>query len=263
MHKLNHNDFIGNSLSSININFNELEYWTNNIQLSSERYYQPLVEFYRYYGNFWKSSIDFSKKINAIERLSDFSTNVETNSAKYIKPIVIIYPNVLLFNNNNIQNYRKNAIDWFIKNYPVKNEINLKTNFVENSVAFVYLMFYTVKEILNGIVPEVNTTLCQTNDVGITVKCRHKLSGDVSCGRKKLVEDAVCQRYRTVDCNKTYSVGCGYDDNWAKSIIRGGKLTVDEYFKDRSEMDRMDIYMLKVENCKWVYKSTIPYNDVL
>lgn len=29
MHKLNHNDCIGNSLSSININFNELEYWTD------------------------------------------------------------------------------------------------------------------------------------------------------------------------------------------------------------------------------------------
>jgi hypothetical protein len=256
-------DYIGNSLSSMNFNFSVLETWTNNILLSSEKYYEPLMNFYKSYGEFWKSSINFSKKINAIERLSNFSTNVETNSAKYIKPIVIIYPNVILFNNANIVKYKNDAIDWFKEKYPVKDEKNLKTNFVENSVAFVYLMFYQEELKLNTEFKTVDTTLCQTNDVGITAKCQHNLSGDVSCGKKKIVEDNVCQRYPTVSCDLTFPVRCGYDANWAKSITRGGSLTVDRYFNDRSEIDRIIVYMLKVENCEWVYKSTIPYNDVL
>lgn len=256
MHKLNHNDCIGNSLSSININFNELEYWTNNILLSSDRYYKPLVDFYDFYSNFWKSSINFANSINAAERLTSFSTTVETNSAKFIKPIVIIYPEVFQFNTQNIQTYTNVVTTWFNQKYPVKDTNTLKTNFVENSVAYVYIMFYNeevrIDRTGDNKLKKTEAVGCVTNDVSVTVTCSVTYSGNVSCGRSGNVCGAIAGT-----CGDTKKATCSYAGG-SKTETRTGRLNIDQYFKDRSENDNMYTLVMKVKDCEWVLQNLLP-----
>jgi len=256
MHKLNHNDCIGNSLSSININFNELEYWTNNILLSSDRYYKPLVDFYDFYSNFWKSSINFANSINAAERLTSFSTTVETNSAKFIKPIVIIYPNVFQFNSNNIETHIDTVTTWFNQKYPVKNTNTSKTNFVENSLAYVYIMFYNeevkINQTGNNILKKTKTVGCVTNDVSVTITCSVTYNGTVTCGRSGNVCGAIAG-----SCAQTKNATCSYTGG-SKTETRTGTANIDQYFKDRSENDNIYTLVMKVEDCEWVLQKQLP-----
>lgn len=258
---LNALDYIGNSLSSININFNELEYWTNNIQLSSDKYYKPLVNFYDFYRDFWKSSVSFAKSINAIERLKSFSTTVENNSAKFIKPIVILYPDVFEYNIMFV-NYKNIVENWFKIKYPVINKINNVTNFVQNSVAYICVMFYDEFVRINNTIDNNNRVKiidpvgCVTNDVTVTVKCLVTYAGNVSCGSS----GDVCGSIRTV-CTNTKTATCFYEND-QKTITRNGIMNIDQYFKDRCEHNKIYIIMMKVEGCEWVFKKIIPYDNI-
>jgi (2Fe-2S) ferredoxin len=258
MRNLNSTDYIGNSLSSINTNFNELEYWTNNILLSSNIYYQPLVKFYGYYGDFWKSSINFANSINAAERLTSFSTTVETNSAKFIKPIVIIYPDVFEYNDITFESNKNIVMNWFKTKYPVENKINKIANFVENSVAYVYMMFYNEVIKINNTIENNRVQVkvpvtCTTKDVSVTVQCSVSYSGNVSCGTSSNVCGAIagsCQNTKTANCSYT---------NGAKTEIRTGIANIDQYFKDRSENDKLYILVMKVKGCEWEFDKFLPY----
>jgi hypothetical protein len=247
-------DYIGNSLSSMNFNFSILETWTNNILLSSEKYYRPLVNFYDSYGDFWKSSINFAKSINAAERLTSFSTTVETNSAKFIKPIVIFYPNIFKFDNTTFESNKTTVISWFKEKYPVNN--NSTVNFVENSVAFIYMMFYKIEPKISGTFNQYETIPCSTNNVSITITCRHSYSGDVSCGYKKTEQDNICGQIDGRTCDLTNTVTCLYENN-KQTKTRTGTLNVDHYFDDRSEYDDLYTIVMRVENCEWEFVNII------
>ena len=245
MINLKPDDYIGNSLSSININFNELEYWTSNILLSSEKYYDPLVNFYKNYGDFWKSSINFSQSINAAERLTSFSTLVKTNSAKFINPISIIYPSVIKYNINNLQQNINNVINWFKLKYPVENSTSKTVNFPENSVAYLYVMFYNEVERINGNIKVQKFVGCSTNDVSVNIRCNVKYQGNVSCG----ASSNVCGAIETV-CSDVKNASCSYTNN-SKTETRSGTLNADRYFKDRYEEDNLYVIVLNVVGCEW------------
>ena len=255
---LNAEDYIGNSLSAININFNELETWTNNILLSSEKYYRPLVNFYDFYGDFWKSTINFAKSINAAERLTSFSTTVKTNSAKFIKPIVIIYPDVFQFNKDNIQTHTNTVSTWFNQKYPVKDTNTSKTNFVENSVAYVYIMFYdellkinnTGNDKIKKTFP-VGSVGCKTEDVKIAVRCAVEYKNSVTCGRSGDVCGGLAYT-----CSDIKKAECSYTGG-SKTETRSGIANIDQYFKDRSEHDILYTLIMKVENCEWKLENTL------
>lgn len=263
------NDCIGNSLSTMNLNFDTLENWTNSILLSSKVLFQPLVDFYNFYGDFWKSSINFSIDINAIDRLTEFNTQVTTNSAKFIKPIVIIYPDIFEYNAILIDNYKNTVSSWFKTNYPVVDSNNSETLFVENTVAFVYMMFYSeVVKVNNTLAGNNRITLgkaitCSTNDVSTTISCRvtYKPSGGaVSCvDYEPQIMSDVC-RGNSTSCTETKTAQC-FMENGKKSSVRTGNLNVDQYFKDRSEYEKMYILKMVVKNCEWVLDGVVPYYE--
>lgn len=262
--KISSGDYIGNSLSSINLNFDILENWTTNIILSSEKLFQPLVNFYKNYGDYWKSSIKFSISINAIDRLTEFSTLVTTNSAKFIKPIIIIYPHV--FNIiDGFEYYKKDVTSWFQINYPVTNVNNSKTLFVENSVAYIYMMFYKeelkVNNTSNNKTVISDSRTCSTNNVSTTVICSQSYTGNVDCVKyEPQIKDNICQAYSPVIEPQTKTVGC-FMENGGKSITRNGKITIDQYFNDRSENDKLFILKMIVKNCEWSLDRIIPYYE--
>ena len=270
------NDCIGNSLSTMNLNFDTLENWTNSILLSSKVLFQPLVDFYNSYGDFWKSSINFSIAINAIDRLTEFNTQVTTNSAKFIKPIVIIYPDIFEYNAIYLDNYKNTVSSWFKTNYPVVDSNNSETLFVENTVAFVYMMFYSevvkVNNTLagnnrldgNNTPPLGKSITCSTRDVSTVVNCKQTYRGNVDCGiansKKGYSAENICDKVSPKTCTNTKTVGC-FMEGGGKSSVRTGNINVDQYFKDRSEYEQMDILKMVVKNCEWVLDGVVPYYE--
>jgi hypothetical protein len=252
--KILEDECIGNTLSSINLNFESVENWTNNIQLSSKNFYKPLVDFYKNYGDFWKSSINFSNSINAQNRLSTFSSIIETNSAKFIKPIVIFYPDIFKFDNTTLESNKTTVTSWFKQKYPVNN--NSTVNFVENSFAFIYMMFYKIEPKISGTTNKYESIPCSTNDVSVTITCRHSYKGDVSCGYKKVEQDNICGQIDGRTCGLTNNVTCLYE-NGLRTKTRTGTLNVDHFFEDRWEYDTLYIIVMKVKNCEWEFDRII------
>ena len=172
-------DFIGNTLSSMNVNYSNLEYWTSSILTSSQNFYDPLVNFYLFYGDFWKDSINFAYSIDAPNRLSSFYTNVETNSSVWVDPLVFFYPQINLSTTQNKQNSITNVVSWMNEKFPVLTNNTNKPNYLENTIAIVYVMFYTeVTRVPQETVIIQQDVPCSTNDISVTVTCRQRFTGN-------------------------------------------------------------------------------------
>jgi hypothetical protein len=248
------NDFIGNSLSSVNLNYKTLEYWTNNITFSSNKLYDPLLNFYNFYGDFWKNAINYADSINAITRLSSFQTNVETNSAKWIKPITFFYPFINQYNTNTLNSNLNQAVSWFRLQYPVLSNTNTKPNFAENTRAFLYCLFFeeTVKINEKPTITGGNATKnCRTANKSGVVTCYVVWNNNVRC-----YSTDICPNYNGRACNSTFTASCLYE-NGTKSVDRSIIANLDNYFKDRSEHDHIYCLQLVVKNCDWTLESIL------
>jgi hypothetical protein len=245
-------DFIGNSLTAININYNDLNISTNNILFSSYRYFEPLVNFYNFYGDFWKNTINYAYSINAKNRLLSFYTNVLTNSANWINPIVLIYPEIKEKNNINFSNLISELTLWINSEYNVLNDSIYSTNFVENTKAYIYVMLYEENLKINSDVYLEDPANCQTNNVSVTITCKQNYTGQVSCNG----QPNVCGAISGTICSNTKTGTCDYENN-EKQITRKAIGNLNFYQKDRSENESLFLVQMKVDDCKWIYEKTI------
>lgn len=252
------NDFIGNSLSAVNLNYKTLEYWTNNITFSSNRLYKPLLNFYNFYGDFWKDAINYADSINAITRLSSFQTNVETNSAKWIKPITFYYPFINQYNPSTLNTNLNQAVSWFRLQYPVLSNANTKPNFAENTRAFLYCLFFEEAVEIN----EQRTVTGNTEFGSATRNCRtQNRSGVVTCivvwlNNVSCYSSWICPNYNGRSCLSTFTASCAYE-NGNQAINRSLIANFDNYFKDRSEHDHVYCLQLIVKNCDWTLEKIL------
>ena len=246
-------DNIGNTLSSININYSNMEYWTNSILLSSKKYYEPLVNFYLFYGEFWKDSIDFAYSIDAPNRLTSFYTGVEVNSALWVDPMVFFYPQILPESQKN-ETTITTIQNWVNQKFPVTTANQSKPNYLENTTAVIYVMFYS--ELLR--VPQENVVIkqnvpCSTNDVSVTVTCRSTWGGaHVTCG----ASGNVCATISPTICTNTKTANCLFENN-QQSITRSGTANINIFFNDRSETNDFYAVKLIVNNCAWQFEKLL------
>jgi hypothetical protein len=248
------NDFIGNSLSSVNLNYKTLEYWTNNISFSSNILYKPLLNFYNFYGNFWKDTINYANSINGIARLSSFQTNVETNSAKWIKPITFFYPFINQYNANTLNTNLNQAVSWFRTQYPVLPNANIKPNFAENTRAFLYCLLFEEAVQINENVTQTGgnaTKNCRTQNRSGVVTCVVVWLDNVSCYSSR-----ICPNYNGTRCQSIFTANCSYE-NGTQAVNRSIIANFNNYFKDRSEHDHVYCLQLVVKNCNWVLEKIL------
>lgn len=248
---ISQDDFIGNSLSAVNLNYKKLEYWTNNITFSSNNLYNPVLNFYNFYGEFWKKTINYANSINAVARLSSFQTNVETNSAKWIKPITFFYPFVNQYNTNTLNSNLNQAASWFRLQYPVLPNANAKPNFAENTRAFLYCLFFEEVVEINEKQTIKATRNCKTQNKSGVVNCVVIWLNNVSCyGRW------ICPNYNGTRCGSVFTANCLYENNTNK-IDRSIIANIDNYFKDRSEYDHVYCLQFVVKNCNWTLEKIL------
>lgn len=248
---ISQDDFIGNSLSAVNLNYKKLEYWTNNISFSSNNLYKPLLNFYNFYGNFWKNAINYANSINAIARLSSFQTSVETNSAKWIKPITFFYPFINQYNTNTLNSNLNQAVSWFRLQYPVLPNANTKPNFVENTRAFLYCLFFEEAVEINERPTITSTRNCRTQNKSGVVSCIVVWLNNVSC-----YSSWICPNYNGRTCNSTFTANCKYENN-TQNVNRSIVANFNNYFKDRSEHEHVYCLQLVVKDCDWVLEKIL------
>lgn len=250
--KLISTGYIGNDLSIINENYNELDLWTTNISISSEKFYEPLKNFYLFYEDFWKDSINYSYSINAISRLTSFQTNVLENSAKWIQPLVFYYPAITKYEDSNLTNLQDNALEWMTQTYPVVN--NDVTNFVENTIAYLYCILYEEDEKINTNIKKIESTNCSTNDTSTSVSCWVQWNSDIACYDNKNACNGTNKTKAAYplnpNCYKNFTVNCLYENN-LKNITRYGIANINSYFLDRYERENILCMILTVKNCNW------------
>jgi len=104
---------IGDSLFSINSNYSNLAFETINLQLSSEMIWSPMQQYYLQFGSYIKDAIN---TINSVATsIFNATTIVQNNSAAWIKPITIFYPEI--FPSTYSQNTIVNTLSSFLQNY--------------------------------------------------------------------------------------------------------------------------------------------------
>lgn len=252
---INANEAIGNSLSATNANYSTLEFWTNNIMASSVQYFSPLLNFYLFYGDFWKTTINYAYSLNAPQRLSSFQTNVETNSAKWITPITFFYPTIPLFSASTLNTQLNTAVDWFRNRFPIFIGTNPRPQYAENTTAYLYCMFYREQLKVNQNVVEQQSRPCRTENRTAVANCHVIWQNNVTCyGR------SVCLPHNSTPtrptCRRNYTANCSYE-NGSQSISRFARANINNLFNDRFEHERIYCLVLKVKNCQWSWENTL------
>lgn len=268
-------DTIGNNLSSLNLNYQKLEYRTNNIINSSLQIFEPLIEYYNFYSNFWKNTIDYSFAIDAPDRLNKFKTLVQTNSSLWLSPISIFYPKIPLYSTASFSNEINQATNWFKINFPIfTSENSTIPLYPEGTKAFLSCMFYRETVKVNANDTEIENVNCETFDRSTQVNCVYNFLRNVYCGGTE-----VCSRYNGRKIATTFNLRCTYENgnrtfnhiaipfirNFAQinnfparsKITRQGIARVDAYFKDRSEHNDLFCVLLEVKNCEWRFVKII------
>ena len=121
-------EVIGNSLSSINLNYSNINDWINNVQTNYENKIKPLMDFYNTYINDMRDVISLVNTTSS--SWNDFKTTVQNNSSFWIQPMSIIYPKIL--KDPFVDSYLTEITSWVNENYPTQNVKAGTTNYAEN-----------------------------------------------------------------------------------------------------------------------------------
>ena len=196
---------IGDSLSSINLNYETLDLLTKEISQRANDYLTPVVNYYKDFKKTLKEITTISQTYSSI--LFNACTIVETNSAGWLKPITIFFPSI--FNIDISKNDIVNSLQTWASNYFP--EITLKdgmsiNNYVENQKLIVYAHRWEYGTYINENQLLTDYTLCQTASKAITINCKNFYTGFVYCsnGNFNCVGSSS-------SCTQSKNVKCSYD----------------------------------------------------
>jgi hypothetical protein len=205
---------IGDSLIYVNKNYANLDLWTQNILLSANNLWQPLVDLYKNHQNDWKESITIAQQNSA--KWISVATTVEENSACWIKPLTLFYPDIY------IQTTDKNVIKdtltvWINQNFPVLPLYADSPNYIENQEAYVNVYNYYIVNSINETHNEISQTTCSTSDGTAYANCRTYFTGIARCSNGDMKCDG-----QSVDCPQTLSIECYYNSLPVGPYVVGG-----------------------------------------
>jgi hypothetical protein len=255
---LTSSDSIGDTLSAINQNYNNLENWITNIQLSADNFWKPFAEFYKGFTIELKPNI--KKSNDSLDKWKSVSSTVETNSAKWIEPLIFYYPYIINTNEQttiNVNGVVSTTITqsklteitrWLNINFPViENNI---ISYVENQELVLHLFLKTVRVDFDRYQVS-DSTICSTSDTIASGPCTIRLSGNVSGCNKSSYN---CGGSHT--CTISQRVGCTFP-NGAKNNSRSITANLNYSFNDEHEQEDILRLSFTVSNCSWVYKSKL------
>jgi hypothetical protein len=108
---------IGNSLSSINLNFRSLDIQTCNLEYSAVNYWNSAWNAFQQLSATWTSSQQTVATLSSCWQQT--WTTVSQSSAFWLKPVTIIYP--FPFDSSNSDQISQNITSWLNENFPIRN----------------------------------------------------------------------------------------------------------------------------------------------
>ena len=250
---LNSSDSIGDSLSSISIDFSSIDFRTYYLNVSSVELFDPLKTFVDNSFNAFTDLVTTVKNNSA--KWIDMETTVTTNSSAWIKPILYVHDTIM----SDLVPVTTNLFtvsSAFVQKYPVFSPLpeTVYPEYVERQKAYVYFYTYAYAHdegnLLNFVETK-NSDLfaycdCPTSSV-VTVYCVDQPpGGSLSCNHGT-ISCSVCG----ASCAKSASVPCYYE-NGTNHVERYISLNVNAYFDDRYEK-KLVCAIFQIQNCEWEF----------
>lgn len=123
------NECVGNSLSTINNNFTLLDYKLSSLALSAEVYWNSLYNVTTTTSGAWNDLVTVVSQNSA--NWNSAYTAITAYSACWVKPITLIFPNVVDTENLDLEAHKSSVSSWLNANFPV-------TSFIDNTVVANY-----------------------------------------------------------------------------------------------------------------------------
>jgi hypothetical protein len=248
---------IGDSLSSININYLNLEMDFFTKKLSADELWSVMSDYYLSFAPFIKSAVTISQKNSAVFLSS--STTVESNSAGWIKPITIFYPS-LFPSSTQPSTILTTLSSWVNAYFPTINSTTNAPNYVENQIAIIYAHSWQYGLAINENQYIRDSTVCNTNDRRVCAYCTDRYFGGTWCGTNSWADCGgrgnSCQQCGNLDCyyNSPPYLRIGSNNNTALGFISAN---VNMMFRDRNESNNINAIVFRIKNCIWRFDRNI------
>lgn len=261
---INPNQNIGDSLNIINQNYNSLSNWIIDLQGVNDLKWQPVYDFYIKYADRMSETLTLIKTLST--KWDDYQTTVQTNSAKWLQPFTIFYPNVLA--HPFIDSYSDKIKTWLQTSFPIRNDDG-SLNYVEGQQFIVNCHTYYVQPKINIINQELkDQTTCVTGNATVYVYCSdiwannyvHCSNGGQSCGYSRSCSNSAqseCYYLSPYLKSLTDPTPIGTVNTRAITGIGRIRATVDARFTDRFENSFIKSLRFKVVDCEWVFDKFI------
>ncbi len=243
-------DSIGNTLSSINQNYENLDVLLTNIQTSAINYWIPMATLYEAKKQEWKESareikVSFPTWVEA-------TTNFEENSSKWLTPLIVWYPCIFEYSliEQNPAEAQSRILSWINLNYPILSKSG-KPNYIETQQMIVYSLNYSQDTPTKETLELMDGTLCTTSDQKICAHCsKCYYGGGVNCNNGGFTCGG-CSA-----CSKCETIDCYFDNNLQqKSSQIAASITIE--YENKYEQPEMNAFVFKVNNCEWQFQEIL------
>jgi hypothetical protein len=237
---------IGNTLSSINQNYENLDVILTNIQTSAINYWIPMALLYEAKKEEWKTAAREIKV--SYPTWSETTTIFEENSSKWLTPIIAWYPCIFEYNliEQNPAESQERILNWINLNYPMFSNSG-KPNYIENQQLIVYSLNYSQDIPTKETLELMDGTECTTSDQKICAhcsKCYH--GGGVNCN------NGAFRCGGCTNCSKCENIDCYFDNGLTNKTSQiAASITIE--YQNKYEKPEMNAFIFKVNSCEWTF----------
>lgn len=252
---------IGDSLSTVNHNYSTLSQWVIDIQNTSNAKFVPLYDFYIKYSNRMDRILSTIQTVSSEWR--SFQTTVQTNSAKWLQPMTVWYPNLIPipFTDNSLFVVKS----WLDTAFPIRNLDN-SVNYVDGQQFIVSCYTFRTEQKINQNLFLRDHTTCRTSNTTIYAYCTDTWAHrSITCkkGAFSCAYTRGCREGKTSDCfyltpyytRVTDTAPIGTTNRNADRTYGIGKIeaTVSARYTDRFESTSIRTISFRVVNCNWTF----------
>jgi hypothetical protein len=263
LRSINPSETIGDSLSAINQNYNNLSNWIADIQNLYDNTFLPLYTFYIKYSTRMDRALSLIQNVSADWR--SFQTTVQTNSSKWIQPLSIWYPNIILspFNDSSLSTVG----NWLSRTFPIKNADN-SVNYVEGQEFIVNCHTYRSEQKVNVLYNLIDWTACRTSNSRIYAYCADLWNAQTIVCSQGSHNCAFSRNCNTSGASNCYYLTPYYNfytdrnpigNTPTGALIGYGKIeaTVSAKYSDRFENTFIKSISFRVVDCNWSFNKFI------
>jgi hypothetical protein len=251
-------DTITNTINVCNSNYYNIYLGLSSAQQYYTDIFIPIIEFYNEYSNQLKEAYTIYEQASG--SWDDFLTKVQSNSAKWLQPFTLFYPDILQepFTDNSVETIN----NWVKKYYPITNEDGT-INYVENQKLIVNCYTYVQGTEVDIIDSPYSYCKCKTQSGNISLHCQTIITGGwIHCNQGSYN----CQQ--TLDCYPQSTIDCWYETPFLhtdfspigvdeaisskQDVVSKIKANITMKFNERYEYDIKTLFF-EIQDCDWVY----------